>query len=233
VLSPILFNVYLEEAIRSSQKLEEVRSRGDLLAFADDMLVMSNSQHEIEMIINEFTTLNDKWNLRLNKKKSEILTNAELEEINGVRCSKIVKYLGVKVTVDKKEQIKVAREQVNKNVQLLRWKLKKADSDVLERLTCCLARSLLIYIGTPMAAVGLWKRKDIDQCEASIYRKILGVPNNITNRAILNTMTSMRLAGEAITRLSRSTWEQYKKQNRVTQYYEKKSGAKNEHKNTA
>jgi hypothetical protein len=185
------------------------------------------------MIINEFTTLNDKWNLRLNKKKSEILTNAELEEINGVRCSKIVKYLGVKVTVDKKEQIKVAREQVNKNVQLLRWKLKKADSDVLERLTCCLARSLLIYIGTPMAAVGLWKRKDIDQCEASIYRKILGLPNNITNRAILNTMTSMRLAGEAITRLSRSTWEQYKKQNRVTQYYEMKSGAKNEHKNTA
>ena len=42
VLSPVLFNVYLEEAIRSSKKLEEVRSRGDLLAFADDMLVMSN-----------------------------------------------------------------------------------------------------------------------------------------------------------------------------------------------
>jgi hypothetical protein len=37
-----LFNVYLEEAIKSSNKLEEVRSRGDLLAFADDILVMSN-----------------------------------------------------------------------------------------------------------------------------------------------------------------------------------------------
>ena len=43
VLSPVLFNVYLEEAIRSSQKLDGVRSRGDLLAFADDMLVISNS----------------------------------------------------------------------------------------------------------------------------------------------------------------------------------------------
>jgi hypothetical protein len=43
VLSPVLFNVYLEEAIKSSQKLNEVRSRGDLLAFADDMLVMSNN----------------------------------------------------------------------------------------------------------------------------------------------------------------------------------------------
>ena len=42
VLSPVLFNVYLEKAIKSSNKLEEVRSRGDLLAFADDMLVMSN-----------------------------------------------------------------------------------------------------------------------------------------------------------------------------------------------
>jgi hypothetical protein len=37
------------------------------------------------MIIEELATLNNKWNLRLNKKKSEILTSAELEEINGVK----------------------------------------------------------------------------------------------------------------------------------------------------
>ena len=49
VLSPVLFNVYLEEALKSSGKLEDVRRRGDLLAFAEDMLVMSNSQSEIEM----------------------------------------------------------------------------------------------------------------------------------------------------------------------------------------
>jgi len=46
VLSPVLFNV--EEAIKSSKKLDEVSSREDLLAFADDMLVMSNCQREIE-----------------------------------------------------------------------------------------------------------------------------------------------------------------------------------------
>ena len=44
VLLPVLFNVYLEEALKSSGKLEDIRRRGDLLAFADDMLVMSNSQ---------------------------------------------------------------------------------------------------------------------------------------------------------------------------------------------
>ena len=49
--------MYLEEALKSSKKLEEVRSRGDLLAFADDMLVMSNNQHEVEQIIGELTAL--------------------------------------------------------------------------------------------------------------------------------------------------------------------------------
>ena len=45
-----------------------------------------------------------------------------------------------------------------------------------------------------MAAAGLWKRQDIDRFEAGIYRKIVGGPNTISNKVILNTMTSMRLA---------------------------------------
>ena len=49
--------MYLEEALKSFKKLEEVRRRGDLLAFADDMLVMSNSQSEIEMIVSELANL--------------------------------------------------------------------------------------------------------------------------------------------------------------------------------
>ena len=88
VLSPVLFNVYLEEALKSSSKLEDVRRRGDLLAFADDMLVMSNSQSEIEMVLEELATLNVKWNLRLNKKKSDILTGENLTEIRGVKCTR-------------------------------------------------------------------------------------------------------------------------------------------------
>ena len=131
MLSPVLFNVYLEEAIKSSQKLEEVRSRGDLLAFADDMLVMLNQRGELELIIDELTKLQHQWNMRLNKRKSEILTGESEEEINGIKCASTVKYLGVRVAVDKKEQIKISKEQMNKNVQLLKWKLKSVDSYVL------------------------------------------------------------------------------------------------------
>ena len=53
-----------------------------------------------------------------------------------------------------------------------------------------------------MYVARLWKRKDIDALEASLYRKILFLPNNISNKAILNTMTSIRLAGEAIGNLA-------------------------------
>ena len=50
-----------------------------------------------------------------------------------------------------------------------------------------------------MAAAGLWKRQDIDKFEASFYRKILGAANDVSNKVILNTMTQIRLAGDAIT----------------------------------
>jgi len=101
VLSPVLFNIYLEEALKASQKLEEVRKRGDLLAFADDMLVMTNNQSELTMIIDELGKLQQQWNLRLNKKKSEILTKENIQEVNGIKCVMTVKYLGVKVTCDR------------------------------------------------------------------------------------------------------------------------------------
>ena len=44
-----------------------------------------------------------KYNLRLYKKKSEILTREKVEEVNGVKCTQMVKYLGVRVVIDKKE----------------------------------------------------------------------------------------------------------------------------------
>ena len=120
----------------------------------------------------------------------------------------MVKYLGVKVNVDVKLQRKTAKEQIYRNLNTLKWRLKNAEPDVVQQLTCCLARSLLIYIGTPMYVAGLWKRKDIDALEASLHRKILFLPNTISNKAILNTMTSIRLAGEAIGNLAQHTREE-------------------------
>ena len=78
-----------------------MRKRGDLLAFADDMMVMTNNKSELTMIIDELVKLQQQWNLRLNKRKSEILTKEDIQEVNGIKCVKTVKYLGVRVTCDR------------------------------------------------------------------------------------------------------------------------------------
>ena len=43
-----------------------------------------------------------------------------------------MKYLGVKVTCDRKEQTRIAREQIDKNIAMLRWKIGGADPDVIQ-----------------------------------------------------------------------------------------------------
>ena len=57
VLSPMLFNVYLEEALSTTSKLREMVNRGDLLAFADDMLILTNSKAEMTQAIQELESL--------------------------------------------------------------------------------------------------------------------------------------------------------------------------------
>lgn len=131
----------------------------------------------------------------------------------------MVKYLGIKVSADIKNQRRLAKEQIQRNLNVLRWKLRGAEPDVVQQLTCCLARSLLIYIGTPMVTAGLWKRKDIDSLEAGLYRKILFLGNTIPNKAILNTMTSIRLAGEAIENLARNARDESTRTNRITSFF--------------
>jgi len=58
-----------------------------------------------------------------------------------------------------------------------------------------------------MVTVGLWKKKDIDRLEAGQYRKILGCNPSITNKAILNTVTYMKLAGVAVMQISKGVYE--------------------------
>ena len=96
------------------------------------MLLMSNSRTEVEEIINELASLELSYNLRMNKKKSEILTVENAEEIAGVKCRKSVKYLGVKVATDRSEQRRVAKEQIQRNLNALRWKLKGGEPNVVQ-----------------------------------------------------------------------------------------------------
>ena len=80
---------------RGPEVLDQVgggKEERGLLAFADDMLIITNNQNELVMIIEELTALQRRWNLRLNKKKSKILTKEEVQEVGCIKCTKTVKY---------------------------------------------------------------------------------------------------------------------------------------------
>ena len=109
-----------------------------------------------------------------------------------------VKYLGVPVHLDQKAQREKCVASIKRNLGQLRWKLRKVDLDIKETLICVLARSILVYTGKPMVATGLWKRDGIDRMEAQLFRELNGLPNVISNRAILNVACSMRNAWEIV-----------------------------------
>ena len=138
----MLFNLYLEEALGETSKLREMVSRGDLLAFADDMLILTNSKAEMTKAIMELEGLNGVWNLRLNKAKSQVLTEDPIQDIAGIPCATQVKYLGVPICLDPKVQREQCLACIKRNLGLMKWKLRKVDIDIKETLTCVLARSI-------------------------------------------------------------------------------------------
>ena len=95
------------------------------------MLLMSNSKQEIEEVISELALLELNFSLRLNKKKSEILTTEDQEELAGIKCRKEVKYLGVRDTTDRKDQRKIAKEQIERNLNSPRWRLKDGEPSIV------------------------------------------------------------------------------------------------------
>ena len=87
----------------------------------------------------------------------------------------------------------------------MKWKLRKVDIDIKETLTCVLARSILIYIGTPMVAAGIWKRDDIDRTEAQLYRSISNLPNLVNKKALWNVACGLRNALDIVEPLALRT----------------------------
>ena len=70
----------------------------------------------------------------------------------------MVNYLGVPICLDPKVQRDKCITSIKRNLGLMKWKLRKVDVAIKETLTCVFARSILIYIGTPMVTARLWKR---------------------------------------------------------------------------
>ena len=160
--------------------------------------VLTYSKPEMAEVIRHLDGLQRDWNLRMNKSKSQVLTKDPVENIEGVPCMQQVKYLGVPIHVDLQEQRKLAKTSIERNLNNLRWKLRNVDIAIKDTLTCALARSIFIYIGTPLVAANVWNQKHIEQVEAQLFRQVNNLPNIISNKALMHVACSLRPAWEII-----------------------------------
>jgi len=106
VLSPQLFNLYLEEALVHIPVLKDMYLHGTLKAYADDIVCTFNSREEGQRIVSAFEQLDATWRLALNKGKSVILAEGQGAKVAGIQTDKKAKYLGMRLCLDKAEQRK-------------------------------------------------------------------------------------------------------------------------------
>lgn len=157
VLSPVLFNVYLEEALKSKQNLWKAALKGHLVAYADDMVICTSSEEELKVMISELEQLDTLWGIKMNLNKSEILSGGASnrpEDIAGVRRVQEVKYLGVVIARDDKEMVNKNRAAVGKYLSFIKGKMRSASLDVKAALMQAYVKSLIVYFGTPLLAAG-------------------------------------------------------------------------------
>ena len=93
----MLFNIVLEDALKSSPLLSQMIRRGDLIAYADDIAIFSSSLEELRQVLREFENLKTEWGLTLNRKKLEVQLmrnfNSPITLIDEIKVSEKVRYL--------------------------------------------------------------------------------------------------------------------------------------------
>ena len=114
-----------------------------------------------------------------------------------------MRYLGLKIERDSRRTRLEAKKKVFKNISFLKWRLRFVKHHILEQIINSFARSLLIYIGTPMVAAGLWNRRDVDHIEKQIFKKMAMVPNNINPDLVTNIMREKQPAWLVVERLAK------------------------------
>ena len=93
------------------------------------------------------------------------MTREEISEIEGIKCLGSSKYLGLKLHTYIKEQDRAVRSSIKRTLPFISKRLRHLDPSIKEHLICTLARSLLIYHGTPMASAQIWSKTDVKQIE--------------------------------------------------------------------
>jgi len=137
ILAPNLFAIYLDAAIQENQVLRNLVENQKLYAYADDIVVVTETQEEMASAIEALESLELGWDLCLNKKKSQILSKDiaygpidkanDQREFKGISVRLSMDYLGMTLHSTKAETIKAAEKKVKRKIKSMKGQFRCID----------------------------------------------------------------------------------------------------------
>ncbi len=206
-LSPLLFNIYIEELIREAlEKIDEgVKVGGQLvkaLRFADDQAMVASNQEGLQRMMNILTEVSLEYGMKINTKKTKVMRISRTErekvkiQIDGKEIEQVTEfcYLGSVITSDARCQKEVRRrialgkEAFNRRKELMRRGLSK---ELKKQMVKTLIWSVVLYASETWTL----RKEDIKRLEAFemwIWRRMEGISwmERKTNEEVL------RIVGE-------------------------------------
>ena len=165
---------------------------GKLFAFADDIVLIFQSEIELTYQINALFSLERTFNLKIHPDKSKFMTNSKtfknVNVVRGIKRTQKYKYLGFLISTSKTEVLKDAKKNIKKNMSMIRKRLARQSTTVIRAINTAFINSLLIYHFTPLYSAGLISKAEIDSFDGHLKKYQMAIPNDIHSSTINNIM---------------------------------------------
>ena len=209
VLSPSLFNLYVERMFKAVEDKKGIivgRMNINNLRYADDTVLISDSEHNVQVLLNAVNEEGEKWGMKINvtKTKAMVIHKREVApninvRLNGNTLQQVssIVYIGHLITEDgrcEKEilrRIGIARVAFEKMANVLTSQSIHITTSL--KLAQCYIWSTLLY-SSETWTLGTNIINRINAFEMWVYRRILKISWRVrtTNTEVLRRMRTER-----------------------------------------
>ncbi len=221
-LSPLLFNIYIEELMREALEGEHggIKAGGisvKALRFADDQAMLADSQENLQKLMEGLNDTSEKWGMKINIKKTKVLriSRDKVKEVElwlmGQKIEQVHEfcYLGSLITEDGKchreikRRIGMGKDAFTKRKELLR---RSFNRELKKRMVKCLVWSVVLY----GAETWTMRKEDLTRLQAFemwIWRRMEKITwtEHVTNEEVLRRVGEERGLVDAV-RKRQKTW---------------------------
>ena len=206
-LSPMLFNIYVNDLFKTMNSgndsdlcLDENGHKTNILMYADDLIILSESKENLQKQIDKLENYCSKWKLQINNKKTKVMIfnrgnklintkfHTKTAELQNV---KEFKYLGITISANNCTFSPTIRDlsiKANRAVFALNSKIKlsKLPTKLALRLFNSLVLPILLYgseVWGPYADLDFtkWDGSKTEQVHVQFIKRILGCNFSTSN----------------------------------------------------